>query len=273
MDNHFHLLVETPLGNLSEFMRHFNISYTGYFNRRHNRVGHLYQGRYKSILVEKDTYMSVLSRYIHLNPVRSKAFDTYTDEQKAAQLFQYPWSSLPGYLDGRRREELVEYSAVLANFGGASPKGRAAYRKQLLADINEDLEIKDTIFSQSVIGGETFLEWIKETFFSDRETREQPAAVKIKYYRRKETILSLIAEETGKDLATIKREKGNLRRLVMDLLFRYGGLRGAEIGGLFDVGYSAVSQERKRLRESEKEDSEMEVLKRRLEERLSTIKI
>ena len=54
MDNHFHLLLETQLGNLSEMMRHFNISYTGFFNRRHRRVGHLYQGRYKSILVEKN---------------------------------------------------------------------------------------------------------------------------------------------------------------------------------------------------------------------------
>ena len=63
MTNHFHLLVETQLGNLSEFMRHLNIAYIGYFNRRHKRVGHLYQGRYKAILVDKDAYLSVLSRY------------------------------------------------------------------------------------------------------------------------------------------------------------------------------------------------------------------
>jgi hypothetical protein len=70
----------------------------------------------------------------------------------------------------------------------------------------------------------------------------------------------VVAEETGKDLETIKREKGILRCVVMDLLFRHGELRGTEIGGLFGVGYSPVSQERKRLRESEKEDREIEEL-------------
>ena len=72
MENHFHLLVETPLGNLSKFMRRFNITYTGYFNRRHQRVGHVYQGRYQSFLIEKESYLSEVSRYIHLNPVRSQ---------------------------------------------------------------------------------------------------------------------------------------------------------------------------------------------------------
>ncbi len=72
MDNHFHLLLETPLGNLSEFMRWFNITYTSHYNRRQKRSGHLYQGRYKSILVEKETHLYILSRYIHLNPVRIK---------------------------------------------------------------------------------------------------------------------------------------------------------------------------------------------------------
>jgi REP element-mobilizing transposase RayT len=74
MTNHFHLLLETPLGNLSEFMRRFNISYTGYFNQRHRRSGHLYQGRYKSVLVDKEAYLSILSRYIHLNPIRVSLF-------------------------------------------------------------------------------------------------------------------------------------------------------------------------------------------------------
>jgi hypothetical protein len=70
--NHFHVLVQTPKGNLSEFMRHFNIAYTGAYNRRHKRVGHLYQGRYKAILVEGDIYLLELSRYLHLNPIRIK---------------------------------------------------------------------------------------------------------------------------------------------------------------------------------------------------------
>ena len=71
MDNHYHLLLETPSGNLPQIMRHINGAYTTYFNVKRSRSGHLFQGRYKSILVEKDEYAKELSRYIHLNPVRA----------------------------------------------------------------------------------------------------------------------------------------------------------------------------------------------------------
>ncbi|MCP4974995.1 MAG: transposase, partial [Maribacter sp.] len=72
MGNHFHLNLHTPQGNLSRFAQRFNTAYTVYFNRRHRRMGHLYQGRYKAILVEKESYLLALSRYIHLNPVKIK---------------------------------------------------------------------------------------------------------------------------------------------------------------------------------------------------------
>ncbi|MCL5278155.1 MAG: transposase, partial [Deltaproteobacteria bacterium] len=69
MDNHYHLILETPKANLIEVMHGINGVYTGYFNRRHERSGHLFQGRYKGILVDKDAYLIELSRYVHLNPV------------------------------------------------------------------------------------------------------------------------------------------------------------------------------------------------------------
>ena len=61
MENHFHFMLKTALGNLGEFMRHFNISYTSYFNRKHKRSGHLYQGRYKSMLIDSEKYLSMVS--------------------------------------------------------------------------------------------------------------------------------------------------------------------------------------------------------------------
>ncbi len=90
MTNHFHLLLETPKGNLSEFMRKFNITYTGYYNRRHSRVGHLYQGRYKSILVDKNEYLSVLSRYIHLNPVKIQSMKKQPERERLKYLAYLP---------------------------------------------------------------------------------------------------------------------------------------------------------------------------------------
>src|SRR5512136_2134007 len=84
MSNHYHLLLETPAGNLSQIMQHINSAYTTYFNVKRKRAGHLFQGRYKTILVEAGAYATELSRYIHLNPVRAGI---------AARPEEYPWSS------------------------------------------------------------------------------------------------------------------------------------------------------------------------------------
>src|SRR5882724_8554912 len=88
MSNHFHLIVETPKANLSEFMRQFNISYTGYYNRRHHRIGHLYQGRFKAIVVDKDSYLLELSRYVHLNPIRIKAEAQRSETERIREISQ-----------------------------------------------------------------------------------------------------------------------------------------------------------------------------------------
>lgn len=273
MDNHFHLLVTTPLGNLAEFMRHFNITYTSYFNRRHTRAGHLYQGRYKSILVDRESYLSVLSRYIHLNPIRVLLVEQYPDEQRIDFLLQYPWSSLPGYLDKKRRSEIVDCALVLESFGGDTIKGRTAYLNQLLTDMQAGLTINSEIVGQSLIGGDSFMGWVKDTFLAGKKTAEHPRAEKIRFFRRKETILALIEEATGKDLEALKLGRGRLRQLAMDLLYRYGGLRGPEIGALFGVSYSAVSQERRRLREEKGSDPSFVKLKRDLERKMSTLKV
>ncbi|MGV8149826.1 MAG: transposase, partial [Alkaliphilus sp.] len=70
MTNHYHLLIETPYANISKVMHYINGSYTSYLNKKRERSGHLFQGRYKAILVDQDSYLLELSRYIHLNPVR-----------------------------------------------------------------------------------------------------------------------------------------------------------------------------------------------------------
>ena len=88
MDNHYHILIETPLGNLSRIMQHINGAYTTYFNIQRKRAGHLFQGRYKSILIEADVYAKELSRYIHLNPIRAGIVDTPE---------AYKWSSFQYY--------------------------------------------------------------------------------------------------------------------------------------------------------------------------------
>lgn len=269
MENHFHLLIETPLGNLGEFMRHFNITYTSHYNRRHKRVGHLYQGRYKSILVDKTNYLSILSRYIHLNPVKIKTMERKSGKEKIQYLNGYMWSSLQGYINEKMREEFIDYSMVLGEYGGNNDRGRLAYKERIYTDIAEGLEIKDKIIGQSIIGGEEFIGWIKDKFLKKQNDRECPSLKEIQRYRAKEEIIEAIEKETGKAVEEIKAEKGSIRQIVMDLLYRVGGLTGVEIGRTMGVDYSTVSQSRKRLREKMQKDKKLRQIMMRIEEKLS----
>lgn len=270
MANHFHLLLETPKANLSEFMRKFNITYTGYYNRRHKRVGHLYQGRYKSVLVDKSEYLSVLSRYIHLNPIKIKTMKKLSEPEKIKYLIRYRWSSLPGFLSTRKKEWFIDYSMVLGEYGGDTHRGRKEYKKRIHAEITQESELKERMIGRSILGGEAFIAWVKDNYLEATKDRERPAVGEIHRHRSKEDVFNAIQKETGKDIAAIKFEKGDLRRIVMELLYRAGGLKGPQIGQIFEVDYATVSQERKRLYEKVNKDRKVRGLLSRLEGILST---
>jgi REP element-mobilizing transposase RayT len=108
MDNHFHLLIETPEANLSKGMRQLNGVYTQRFNRTHGRVGHVFQGRYKAILVERDSYLLELARYIVLNPLRAKM---------VKRLEAWPWSSYLATCGQAPSSEFLQTDWILAQFG------------------------------------------------------------------------------------------------------------------------------------------------------------
>jgi REP element-mobilizing transposase RayT len=247
MGNHFHLLLETPLGNLNEFMRRFNITYTGYFNRRHDRVGHLYQGRYKSILVERESYLSELSRYIHLNPVRTGELEAEEVKVKRQYLLDYRWSTLSGYLKTSERWPGVDYGLVLSEFGGDNPRGRRAYGKRIGQDLTGGIDLKGKVIGGNVLGREGFIQWAREKFVKDLPAGDYTGYKVLKRYKAREQISRLLEAEFGLTLDQIRNVKGDMRRMAMELLYRAGGMTGLEIGGLFGVSPGAVSRERKRL--------------------------
>ena len=111
MSNHYHLLVETPRGGLSRALRYLNGVYTQAFNRRHRRVGHLFQGRYKAILVDKDAYLLELSRYIHLNPLRVELV------KDLKELENYPYCG-HGTILGTPARQWQDCESVLAEDAG-----------------------------------------------------------------------------------------------------------------------------------------------------------
>ncbi len=99
MVNHYHLIIETLRGNLCKYMHALNSSYTAYFNTKRKRKGHLLQGRYKSILVDKDSYIQELSRYVHLNPVRAKIVKQPEEFKWSSYMYYVAEKKLPGYME------------------------------------------------------------------------------------------------------------------------------------------------------------------------------
>jgi len=120
LDNHFHIYLRTPEPNLSEGMRDLDGGYGSLFNQRHEREGPLYQGRFKSVLVESDVHAWEISRYVHLNPVRAKL---------TSDPFQYRWSSYRFYLDSRYAPDWLDWRTVLAEFAGTEAAARVAYKR------------------------------------------------------------------------------------------------------------------------------------------------
>jgi putative transposase len=128
MTNHYHLLIETPEGNLAKGMRELNGVYAQRFNRIHRRVGHVFQGRYKAILVQKETYLLELARYVVLNPVRV---------HMVASAGDYPWSSYRAMIRDAAPPDWLETGAILNLFGQTDGQAIASYRNFIAAGTGE----------------------------------------------------------------------------------------------------------------------------------------
>jgi REP element-mobilizing transposase RayT len=252
MPNHFHLVVTTPEGNLSEFMRHFNISYTSAFNKRHDRVGHLYQGRYKSFLIDADNYLLSVSRYVHLNPVRVNKLLNKKVEKKWKILMSSRGSSLPGYFSVRNRVEFVDYKILLDYMGGDNQRGRGYYRRFIQQGLTK--EIDNPLYlgkGNGIVGQSNFIQNVKAKFIKkDKAHREIPALRQLSRQLEPEELIRHFVSLSGKSKAEIfKRGKHTVEKaMLMELLYRLCNLTQPKIGELVGgIDYSAVSQGRKRL--------------------------
>jgi len=268
MQTHFHLLLMTPEGNLRKFMQRFNTTYTVYFNRRHRRSGHLFQGRYKAILIEKDEYFVELSRYIHLNPVRIKKYSQLGIEEKRRILKGYAWSSYAGYTHLRKRQSLVNYSEILDMAGGGdSFGGRRKYEQFVMDGVMKDMNITfwKGVRGQAVLGSDEFVDWIYDRFLSKKKVDRReltgikdlqtgPATV--------EEIARAVSREFGVEEEGLHRPRGvpQARSILMELCRVHLSRRmsfaemGRRLGG---ISVSAISQNKKRLEESLGKDSHL----------------
>lgn len=148
MTNHYHLLVETPDGNLSKGMRQLNGVYTQASNRRHGRVGHLFQGRYKAILVDSDSYLLELARYVVLNPIRAGMVENPGD---------WPWSSYRAMVGQADRPGWLAVDGLLAAFGRQRIDAIKGYVRFVRAGIG-DTSVWSHLKGQAFLGDEAFVE-------------------------------------------------------------------------------------------------------------------
>jgi putative transposase len=197
MGNHYHLLVETPEGNLAKGMRQLNGLYTQRSNRRHRRVGHLFQGRYQAILVDKDSYLLELCRYVVLNPVRAGMVKTPG---------QWPWSSHRAMLGVQGSPQWLSVEALLAHFGRGLSSAREHY-KRFVAQGMQAKSPWNAVKGQIYLGDDGFVERMQQNLGRQAEDinipraqrrRPAPALAQIErtYPERDRAILA--AHDTGR---------------------------------------------------------------------------
>ncbi len=166
MDNHYHLLLETPDPNLSLGMRHLNGVYTQSYNRQHNMVGHIFQGRFKSILVEKEAHLLELCRYIVLNPVTAGMVTHPSD---------YIWSSYSPTAHSTQQPEFLHCGWLLAQFSPKKKTAQKRYRKFIQQGISNQIEKPwKNLVGQIILGGETFIAEIREMVEERKGKKEIP---------------------------------------------------------------------------------------------------
>ncbi|MEN6487432.1 MAG: transposase [Smithella sp.] len=263
MPNHFHLLICTPKGNLSEFMRHFNISYTGAFNRKYKRSGHLYQGRYKAFLIDKDNYLLEVSRYIHLNPLRMRSKESF--DKRWQDLLTSESTSLPGYLNKKNRKDFVYYTTISDYFDITGGKSSRGYKKFMAEGIAKDIPSPlERGKGTGIIAEKKFIEEIKQLFGKNRKARkshrEQPALRELEKAMIPEELINSYLQLVHKDREelTAKGKQSSDRAILMEMLYRFCKIAQPEIGKLLGgIDYSAVSQARKRLHIKIENDPEL----------------
>ena len=268
MGNHFHLLAETPKANLSQFMRHFNISYTGYFNRRHRRIGHLYQGRFKAILVEADSYLLELSRYVHLNPIRIGAMKSKHAVERLKYLDRYAWSSLQGYLRHGMRKHWVNYDDVLSYVGGA----RWRYAQFVEEGLHGGYSTPwDNLEGQVILGEEGFWERVKGKWIKNEGALQDKERPSLKALEKSgpEEVLRKAARYFQIEVQDLTKKRSGYRdqrALVMEMMYRYCGIKQREVGSeLGGMDYTQVSHERGRIRARMERDSKVKKWTRDIE--------
>jgi putative transposase len=251
MSNHYHFLLQTKNANLSRAMQWLGVTYSRRFNNRHSRSGHLFQGRFKSIVVENDAYVVELSCYIHRNPLRAGI---------VKRLIDFKWSSYPVYAYGRKGPEWLKTDLILCFFSGGD--AHQAYRDKVQNYAKEERSLWEDFRHGVIVGTQKFEDGIKAKYVSERPHREIPQQRGLVGRVNFDLFLEKAAGLFSCDVArfrTAPRLYGTdkeLRDILVFFLWEKGAHTNAEIGEAFGVGYTAVSHIVKKVKSKLKADRE-----------------
>jgi REP element-mobilizing transposase RayT len=227
MSNHYHLLMETPDANLSRIMKQINGIYTQRFNRRHQRVGHVFQGRFKSIIVDKDAYLLELCRYIVLNPVRAGMVDDPG---------RYRWSSFKATAGMIKPPDFLSTDWTLSQFAKSRPKAQTHYRRFVRAGKKEASPWKE-LKGQCLLGGKELIEKLSP-YLEQKATFKEFRLVDRKVLRPELTGLFSEANLASK----------SLRNRAMHAAHFEHGYRQKEIADHLGLHYTTVSNILRKMR-------------------------
>ena len=221
MTNHFHLLIETPDGNLSLGMRQLNGVYTQLFNKWHGRVGHLFQGRYKAILIQKDSHLLEVCRYVVLNPARAKMVEKPEE---------WKWSSYLATAGKIKPHPCLATDWVLSQFSKKRGKAEQEYRQFVQWGIGQTT-IWTEVRGQSLLGEEGFVDKLVDHLKKHKDISEIP---KSQRYAHRPLLEKLFSNEVRMNLRK--------RRVAIIKAVEQYGYRQQEIAAHLGLHYSSVSR-------------------------------
>jgi putative transposase len=221
MDNHYHLMIETLEGNLSRGVRQLNGVYTQWFNQRHDRVGHLFQGRYKAVLIQKETHLLEVCRYVVLNPVRAHTIERPED---------WPWSSYRATAGKEQPHPCLTIDWVLEQFGSKRGKAEQEYG-QFVQRGTDQKTIWITVRGQALLGDDEFVGSVAGHFSKYKNTPDIP---KNQRYANRPNLEKIFTEH-------ILRNKLQRNRKIAEAVEQYGYTQRA-IANHLKMHFTYISQ-------------------------------
>lgn len=232
MDNHYHLFLETTQANISAIMHSINTAYTTYYNIKRQRCVYLFQGRYKSILVDADAYFLELTRYIHLNPVKAKM---------AAAPIEYKWSSYKGYLS-KEGDGIID-KREMSKYLDMTPK---QYCRFVAEGMDKELDPFKNVYAGFLLGSLDFIKAKLESFKEQVEGRHLSYKRELSMNRLNEhDIIEAVAKHFNKSAQELLRTKtrpATEKKIAIYLIKQLTSLTNNQTGKLFGITFSAVSK-------------------------------